>query len=513
MQGVDALIFNDGFGAGGVWTRTAGAYRIATHLRNMGLRVQVIDFWSYLTLESPDLMELLINKFVGSSTLFVGFSTTFLNWRLSEYVNQQVPVSPGKSYYSKQITNEVLACPEDVVANVRRLVKDRNPKTTLLLGGARANAYTKHIDVAVYGYGERHIQDYVLWRQGKYPFFQYRMEHQVMVLDYDVKADGYDFEHSFIRWVPEDCVEQGEVLPIEVSRGCIFRCKFCSFPLNGRSKLDYLKDEGIMHDEFVRNYELWGTTRYVFADDTYNDTVDKLEWMQRIRDRLPFNLEFATYGRLDLIAAHPEMAALIKANGCTSITFGIESMNQKAAAAIGKGAATEKLVETLYRLRESEWGNDIHTSSGFILGLPHDTEATMDKWVERVIDPRFPLHTVLFIPLGIAGSDTPKRFRSVFDEEPQKYGYQLGPAGWVNPVYGTTHARCEKLAFSLFDYAYHTGRSLPASHVLIGIEGPEFDRQTAIGMGLKGLDLHYNMLHRTNARYIRYLHSVFALPS
>jgi radical SAM superfamily enzyme YgiQ (UPF0313 family) len=30
-----------------------------------------------------------------------------------------------------------------------------------------------------------------------------------------------------------------KVLPIEIARGCIFKCKFCSYPLNGKQNLDF----------------------------------------------------------------------------------------------------------------------------------------------------------------------------------------------------------------------------------------------------------------------------------
>lgn len=512
--GVDVLIFNDGFGAGGVWTRTGGAYRIATELRSMGLRVQVVDFWSYIVMEDDDLLEQIIDKFVGAATLFVGFSTTFLNWRLGEHFGQEQKVGPKGSYYSKQVGANALAAPESKIGKLRAFVKARNPKTDLVMGGARANTVTKHMDVVMQGYGEHHVRDYVLWRLGKNPFFQARSEGELMILDYNVKADGFDFGRSVIKWEPEDCIQWGETLPIEISRGCIFRCKFCSFPLNGRAKLDYLKDEGVLYEEFARNYEQWGIRKYVFADDTYNDTVEKLEAMQRIKDRLQFPMEFGTYGRLDLIAAHPEMAALMKSNGCTSVTFGIESLNRKAAASIGKGADPQKLVDTLYWLRESEWGNDVHTSSGFILGLPFDTEDTILKWTEPLLSHRFPLHSPLFIPLSIVEANkTTKKFISVFDQHPEEYGYVHGPNGWVNDRFGTSYARCEDMAFNMFQYAYANGRNQAASHVLIGIEDRDFRRDVALGVGLKGLNEGRSKLNQTHVRYMRYLEQVMGLET
>ena len=70
---VDVLIFTDvntiGFG------RYAGAYRVATELRNNGYSVQVIDF--LLDLDQNEI-EQILQSYISERTLFVGFSTTLL---------------------------------------------------------------------------------------------------------------------------------------------------------------------------------------------------------------------------------------------------------------------------------------------------------------------------------------------------------------------------------------------------------------------------------------------------
>jgi radical SAM superfamily enzyme YgiQ (UPF0313 family) len=45
-----------------------------------------------------------------------------------------------------------------------------------------------------------------------------------------------------MSWLPTDVVNQ-QVLPLEVARGCIFRCKFCAYPMNGKQQLDFVRSE------------------------------------------------------------------------------------------------------------------------------------------------------------------------------------------------------------------------------------------------------------------------------
>ena len=65
--------------------KSAGAYKLATELRSYGYEVQVVDNY---TNWSPSVMEKIINKFVDSDTLWVGFSTTFSDKRKGRFAKQ-----------------------------------------------------------------------------------------------------------------------------------------------------------------------------------------------------------------------------------------------------------------------------------------------------------------------------------------------------------------------------------------------------------------------------------------
>jgi hypothetical protein len=78
MAPKNGIIFNDCIELSGVIRhRTAGAYRIASEFRKLGIEVQVIEGWNILTLENTDPVKLLLDKFMNENTMFVGFSSTF----------------------------------------------------------------------------------------------------------------------------------------------------------------------------------------------------------------------------------------------------------------------------------------------------------------------------------------------------------------------------------------------------------------------------------------------------
>lgn len=510
---VDILIFNDCTTAHQIWCRTAGPYRIATELRKLGLRVQVVDFFSHVMMEEG-LWRTIIDKFVGPKTLWIGLSTTFLSSFL--YMAHNHPYWRGSSnntpFNRRTVDRLYGGVPRSEMQELKDYARSKSPNITFVAGGADVRLTDTLWDVLCLGYGEQHIIDYTRWRIGKNPFFQYKVHNAQMLLDYDTKASKFDFVRSQIKWEIEDCIQPGETLPIEISRGCIFKCKFCFFPLNGKSKLDFIKERDVLLEEFRRNYELFGTTRYVFSDDTYNDTTTKLEFMNEVVSRLPFKLEFGTYGRLDLLTAHPEQIELLKQNGAKSMMFGIESLNHASGKSIGKGMAPERLVDTLYQLR-SVWKNDIQVNSGFIVGLPHDTYETMDRWLDRITRADFPLHSFNIAPLGIRPKGN-RVYVSELEEDPGKFGYtMLENGGWVNTEFNTTFRGCNELAEAIALYTTDTGRLGFPTHQAMTLPGYGISMQDNLTLGTAGIGCKRTLYNAVNSMFINYIHEILNLEA
>lgn len=514
-SGVHGIIFTDATTNGVIWQRSIGAYRMANEWRDLGLRIQVIDFWSFLTQEGSGKVLKMLEKFIGKDTLFVGFSTTFMNNGVSALYDVKHEKLDTYNYTTSHKGVNAMATDVAVLKEVRDFIKGKNPSINIVVGGARASTGFDPIgDVRILGYGEVHGIDYAKWKLGLNKLFTARIDdNNVRVLDYNSKAEGFDFTNSTTRWYDEDCIQPNETLPIEISRGCIFSCSFCSYPLNGKTKLDYLKSIEILRQEFVSNYERFGTTRYVFSDDTYNDTVEKLEWINEVRNSLPFDLQFATYARLDLIAAKPEQIRLLKENGLKYVFFGIETLNHSAGKSIGKGAKPEKLIDTLHQCREA-WGNSVMTCAGFITGLPTDTYASMENWLEQIADPRFPLHTATISPLMLA--DKTKTYRpwlSDIEKDTAKYGYSLDRKSlWTNTLYGTSQVGCTELGGIVTKYMEHSGRTCAPAHISMAFEDYGFTKNDILISGRVYSTERSYLASKVYQRYISYINDVWNLP-
>ena len=169
------------------------------------------------------------------------------------------------------------------------------------------------------------------------------------------------FNDSHIIFDKNDIIFDNEALPIEIARGCIFSCAYCHFDLIGKRVGDWTKNPNAIRDEMIRNYEMFGTTNYMITDELINESISKMQMLCELFQSLPFKIRYTAYARVDLIWRYPEMRELLLDSGALSLTFGIETFNEKAGKAVGKGLDPEKVKETLHYCRE-KWKGKIITS-------------------------------------------------------------------------------------------------------------------------------------------------------
>ena len=451
-------------------TKSAGPFRIASELRKHGYTVNCIDIssFNYIKGDIKEILESIITK----DTLWVGISSSFLYQIL------------GLKYFRFEINHKKIDRElENQILTQVRFLKQLNPDIEIITGGSRVFQLEK--------YGFRVFDRYV---DAEILEFTNRCRDKTLN-KFDTSTiigkDFKEFSNSMITYVEEDIINPWEVLPIEISRGCIFRCKFCSFPMNGKSKGEWIKQEAVLLDEFKRNYEKFGVTNYLFADDTYNDSVDKVKRLyDNVFSKLDFKIKFTTYLRLDLMVRYPETIEYLHESGLKSAVFGIETLNHRSGKAIGKGMNPLDLTQFIKELKLNQF-KDILTFSGFIIGLPHDTEDTAQELKEFLLsdDNYLDQWEVSVLHLN------PKLYHkknnySLFDLEYEKYGYDVWEdrsehnsrkqIKWKNHLNGLHFDKCfddaenimdisrksSKFKIAGFYYNFYTNLQIPESEIM-----------------------------------------------
>lgn len=391
-------------------TKTIGPYRIADSLRRIGWSVQVIGMTTTFT--QDELLETVLH-FVDDKTKIIGISTTFF-----QFFDVKDMHSQGKEGMP------------DFVRKVFSEVKAMYPRIKLISGGTHSHKQIGDnlFDAVFHGYSDTSIIEYAHSLTGsKKPLWKTLQGTKI------IEGENYpvDIEHLRHHWEYNDIILPGETLPLEISRGCIFKCKFCNFQLIGKKKLDYIRDSEILKEELISNYERFGTTNYTFCDDTFNDSTYKLEKIyEAVRD-LPFKINFTTYVRLDLLHAHREQIDLVREIGIRSAFFGIESLNLESAKSVGKGLQSEKIKDFLLELKHDHFPTGFSMVCSFIVGLPYETLESCEQTYRWCNDNDI---NNIWSPLFIR---TRHRYKSDIDINYEKYGYKLDKNNcdlWTNDL-------------------------------------------------------------------------------
>lgn len=390
-----------------------GAYKLANSLRQSGYSCLVVNHISRFTIDE---ICSLLSSTIGPDTYLLGFSTTFFNLfqkiQSSNLTNLDLPLFPQGSEYDEKIFEHV---------------KQLNDRVKVAVGGPmiRSNSKFKYADFLVLGYAEANIVNLVNHiRDGDELKNSYKNINNSKVIINNAMADGYEFSTDTMKWLPEDVVNHTK-LPIEIGRGCVFSCAFCSYPMNGKQKLDFIKSAAILKEELLHNYYNYNITSYSIVDDTFNDSVEKLVQLREIIVTLPFQPKFWCYARLDLICAHPETLHLLYDIGIRSMYFGIETLDRKAGLAIGKGYDRQKQIAMISQIKEIY--PDIHLHGNFIFGAPHETIESVEQTIKALLSHEIKLDFCNAYPMRIGRVENEYVFQSKITKDYAKFGYREMP--------------------------------------------------------------------------------------
>lgn len=423
---MNVILFTDVADTPG-YGKYAGTYKLATEIRNYGYTCQVIDNFSWL---GVDRLKLLIDKFITDDTVLVGFSCTLNEKRID-----------GKVQHWGLTDEEFYP--------LLKYIKNKNNKIVTCAGGSRINSKSNYRNI-----------DYVVINKGDVAILKL-IDHAMHGTEIKAVPNGKsklidgndyfysqdDFRCSKIKYETNDIILPGETLPMEIARGCIFSCAYCHFDLIGKRIGDWTKEPATIKEEMISNYELYGTTHYMFSDELINESLPKLEMLANVIAQLPFKIKYSSYARIDMIHRYPEMREMILESGAAAIIFGIETFNPIAGKAVGKGMDPNKVKRTLSYCAET-WKNKIITSSNFIVGLPGETVESILDTVNYLVSDDNPLDIFGFLPLYIREGDD-GRHGSKIDDDPEKFGYTMIGGKWINPNMSYSQAR--SLIKSIYD--------------------------------------------------------------
>lgn len=485
---------------GGVWNREEwskiqrhlGPYRLSAALEEAEYTTFVLDYILHFTMEE---IKQVLDMHLGEDTIWVGFSSTFF-WQLYQKSSSgNEDVFKLKDMYWTEV--EFI---EEIITYIKT-----HSNAKIIYGGTKTEFFEgtdPNIDYYVIGMADACIADVT-------EYIKNGDESKLKHLQKTQKDDGSVFNTINAKHWPEPAMDNirtpwwnshynvlpKEGLPMELARGCIFKCKFCTFPLLGKKKGTYIRDTAEIKDDMIRIWETYGTTDYFITDDTFNDDNDKIEDLHKAFTSLPFKPRFSTFTRMDLIHRFPHQADLLAEMGMIGTFFGIETLQADSAKSIGKGLHPNKVKDCLYWLAD-KWKDKCNMSGGFILGLPHDTLSYFEELLEWTLKPDCPLQHIQFYPLhlnDVSKKATVGTYVSEFGLNPEIYGYEFNneknSVAWELPQQDLSYTFCGEIAKQFNQQRYPKNK----------YAGYEMIKYLNAGVSLE--DLYKLTLYEISAKY------------
>ena len=419
---MDAIFWSSTTSDWDVISRYIGPYKIARWIEKYGYSSQVIDFVNYL---DEYQLYTATKKFITKDTLVIGISTTFLVANLIKWSDGSISPFP------------------EHVLKTARLLKDEHPNIKFVLGGYGS----EHI----YG-GDTFSACIMSYTEASEDIFLEYINHlkfktepplsTIITSYYHLSADYiknnkikhrvhynkarkkiYNIEVDDFKFKKQDAILEGEALPLDISRGCIFACRFCNYPHLGKGKLDYIRGMEYIKQELIYNYENFKTSNYMILDDTFNETPQKMQSFLEMTKSLPFKINYSAYLRADLINRFPDTAYMLKESGLWGAFHGLESLHPYASNLVGKAWSGKDAREFIPKLYHDLWNSQIPQLLNFIVGFPKEGPEDVFETLRWFKDNN--LYSIGYEKLGLNNPKLSHRYSilSEFEKNSEKYGF------------------------------------------------------------------------------------------
>ena len=310
-------------------------------------------------------------------------------------IRQEKPDAVGITAMTPTISSAV---------SVAKKVKETDSNVTVLLGGAHATILpeetlqnTPEIDIIVRGEGEQTTLELVKVLEenpgsiNQVLGITYKEGASIKsnplrppILDLDslpfpafhlLPVGKYRLHPPFGRRSP--------VMPIITSRGCPYRCIFCSKSVFGKKYRS--NSSAYVVDEIRLLNEKFGVKEIKFYDDVF--TLDRKRVIAICRQLKEQGIDIPWTCETRVNLADSELLGVMKDAGCYMIEYGVESGNQRILNNLKKDITLGQAIEAFKLTHEA----GIETVAYFMIGSPEETPQTIEETVEFVkkLDPDF----------------------------------------------------------------------------------------------------------------------------
>jgi radical SAM superfamily enzyme YgiQ (UPF0313 family) len=170
----------------------------------------------------------------------------------------------------------------------------------------------------------------------------------------------------------------GEYTDIITSRGCPYRCTYCSSQVTFGHRIRYRSPESVIAEieEVIKNY---GIKTFNILDDTFTADKNRIIKICDLIIKRKLKIQWICQSRVNLLSR--KIAVAMKKAGCKLIAFGIESGNQQILNNIKKGITLEQAKNAVKICKDV----GLATLCAFMVGNPGETRKTAIQTIKFAI--------------------------------------------------------------------------------------------------------------------------------
>lgn len=163
----------------------------------------------------------------------------------------------------------------------------------------------------------------------------------------------------------------------QTSRGCIHRCRFCSYNYQHRWRS---KSNKKVVEEVTRIKEYFNPYEFYISDANF--FASKKRALEILMEFKRLKIRWTAFGRFDdLSFFSDEELRLMKESGCVKLNLGGESGSDKVLEYLNKGVAVHQIIEGITRC--NRYGINVDVS--FLAGTPGETNEDLDKTIDVIL--------------------------------------------------------------------------------------------------------------------------------
>ncbi|MGB8645670.1 MAG: radical SAM protein [Anaerolineae bacterium] len=174
-----------------------------------------------------------------------------------------------------------------------------------------------------------------------------------------------------------DAIERGKSFSMMTSRGCPYRCTFCSQSVMAE-KWRARSPESVVA-EWRHLVEDWGAQEIGILDDSANIDRKRLRTLSELLIKAGLNkVPWIMINGIRANLADAELLGLMKQAGCKRVAFGVETGDEDILESIDKRVTHDQIRQAFKNAKKV----GLETVGFFIIGLPGDNEVTMEKTIK-----------------------------------------------------------------------------------------------------------------------------------